>query len=213
MAALAATLLLTVHCANRTVNDDTYEGGAPATSKPSGGLLLGGQPDAAIRVEVFSDYQCPRCREFYFQTLKPLIAEYCASNKVCVVYHDFPLQMHPFSRKATALALAAARLGKDPWLRVTEALYKYQDEWAQSGDVEAIVARVLDPTEMTMVKKLSTEPGIQAALEQEVALALSLRIAGTPTFFITPTGAPQQRVNQIVTYPVLKDYIERILKH
>ncbi len=27
-----------------------------------------GNPDAPIRIEVFSDYQCPACRAFYLQT-------------------------------------------------------------------------------------------------------------------------------------------------
>jgi hypothetical protein len=49
-------------------------------------------------------------------------AEYTKANKInkiYVVYHDFPLDMHQFARKATRLALAAERLGRDRWLRVT----------------------------------------------------------------------------------------------
>lgn len=208
--ALAACVSLTTQCTNPAASPSSDDAKASAPAREE--LYLAGEPGAPIKIEVFSDYECPRCREFYFGTLKPLIADYCATNKAYIVYHDYPLPMHPYARKATQFALAAARLGKDPWRRVTEALYQYQGAWAQDGNIEAILATVLDPTEMLRVKKLATDPEIDAAVEQEIALAESLRITGTPTFFVTAGQGPQQRVNQLVTYPLLKDYLDRLLK-
>ena len=92
-------------------------------------LYLGGQPGAPVKIEVFSDYQCPVCRTFYLETLKPLLADYTKENKIakiCVVYRDYPLDMHPFARKAARFALAANRLSRERWLRVTDALYTEQ---------------------------------------------------------------------------------------
>ena len=185
--------------------------GQTGTGKPLE-LYLGGQPNAPIKIEVFSDFQCSHCRQFYLETLKPLVAEYGKANKVCVVYHDFPLPNHPLARRATLFALAAARLGKEPWVRVMDALYRDQDQWSADGKIEVTLAKALEATELTRIKKLAADPSIDAAVVQEVNLAMSLNIRATPTFFISAGNIAQQRVDQVVSYPALKDYIDRLLK-
>ena len=110
--------------------------GQTGTPRP-GEFLIGGEPGAPIKIEVFSDYQCPACRTFYLDTIKPILANYARAQagpngqpikpRVCVVYRDFPLDMHQFARPAARLSLAAQRLGRERWLRVSEALYTYQD--------------------------------------------------------------------------------------
>lgn len=178
-------------------------------------LFLGGDRAAPIRIDVFSDYQCPRCRDFYLETLKPLVAEYTRTNqinKIYVVYHDFPLQMHLYSRKAARFALAAARIGRDRWLRVNDALYKDQAQWSLDGNIEAVLARVLDPTELVRIGNLAADPAIDSAVQDEVLLGQSRQVGSTPTFFITSRTAPQQRVAGWVAYNTLKDYLDRLMK-
>ncbi len=41
-----------------------------------------GNTSAPIKMEVFSDYECPSCGNFYENTLKTMIATYVAENKV-----------------------------------------------------------------------------------------------------------------------------------
>ncbi len=184
--------------------------GAGAGKQPV--LCLGGQPNAPIKIEVFSDYQCPRCREFYVETLKPLLAEYAKVNKVYVVYHDFPLDMHQYARKASRLALAAERISRELWLRVTDAIYMSQDQWSQNGNIEAALAKVMDPTQLVRVKKLATDPAIEASLVQEIALGQSRKITSTPTWFIITETGRQQVIPGKLAYVTLKDYIDRNLK-
>ena len=175
-------------------------------------LYLGGQPSAPIKLEVFSDYQCPVCRLFYLETLKPLVADYASVNKVYIVYHDFPLDMHPYARKAARFALAARRLGREQWLRVTDALYSEQAQWSQDGNIEGALAKVLDPTELVRVKQLAGDPAVEASLNQEVMLGQSRNVTSTPTLFVITDTGRQQRVNSGVPYPVLKDFLDRTLK-
>ena len=192
----------------------TFPGQSGVDKRPE--LYLGGQPGAPVKIEVFSDYQCPRCRDFYLETLKPLLAEYTKANKInkiYVVYHDFPLDnIHPFARKATRLALAAERLGRDRWLRVNEALYVEQARWSVDGNIEAILAKVLDPTELVRVRKLAMDPAIEAVINQEVMLGQSRTIISTPTFFIVTETGKQQRVEGWITYDTMKSYLDRIVK-
>lgn len=184
-----------------------------STAPRPAGLYLGGQPSAPVRIEVFSDYQCPVCRAYYLDTLKPLLNNYASTNKVCVVYHDFPLDMHQFARKACRYALAAERVSRDLWLRVTDALYTEQAQWSQDGNIEAVLAKKVDPMELVRIRKLTEDPSIDATVNQEVMLGQSRQITSTPTSFIITEAGRQQRVNTIIPYAVLKDYIDRNVKH
>lgn len=185
--------------------------GQTATNKQDE-LYLCGQPNSPVKIEVFSDFQCPVCGLFYLETIKPLVADYASNNKVYIVYHDFPLDMHPFARKAARFALAAHRLGRERWLRVTDVLYKEQAQWSQDGNIEAVLAKALDPTELVRVKKLATDPTTDAALGQEIMLGQSRSITSTPTIFVITETGHQQRVDQGLSYPVLKDFLDRTLK-
>ena len=59
-------------------------GQAPAGSKPAVDAenYLIGKADSPVRIEVFSDFQCPSCRAFYLNTVTKLITEYAAGRKV-----------------------------------------------------------------------------------------------------------------------------------
>ncbi|MGA3086523.1 MAG: thioredoxin domain-containing protein [Thermodesulfobacteriota bacterium] len=174
-------------------------------------LYLGGQPSAPVRIEVFSDYQCPTCREFYLETIRPLLKEYGRDNKVCVLYHDFPLRVHKYAYEASRYAMAASRLGQDQWLRVHEALYVDQLKWTEDGKIEAVMAGVLSAEEMTNVKNLLKDPSIDQTIDQKIASAKERQVVSTPTFFLFAQGREQKVVGKI-SYPVLKNYLDRLLK-
>lgn len=178
---------------------------------PSKGLIVGGQSNAPIRMEVFSCYQCPPCSEFYLETILPLLKEYARDNKVCVIYYEFPLKVHNYSRDTARYAVAAHRLGQDQWQRVSEALYLKQSQWASDGKIEAVVADVLAPDEMAKVKQFLKDPSIEQSIDQDIAIGYERRITGTPTFFLYAKGREQKVVGK-VSYPVLKDYLDQLLK-
>src|SRR5512136_747871 len=94
------------------------------------GQILGGTPDAPIRIEVFSDFECPSCRELYLDVMRRAIAEYSSQNKVCVIYHEYPLARHQYARKAAQYAEAVSRLGRTQLLKVYDALFMDQAIWS-----------------------------------------------------------------------------------
>ena len=59
-----------------------------------------GVPTAPVTIEVFSDFQCPSCKNLYEEALKPLMADYVSKGKVYLIHRDFPLAMHPHARAA-----------------------------------------------------------------------------------------------------------------
>lgn len=184
---------------------------AQTGSLKSEDLCLGGKAGAPVRVEVFSDYQCPSCRGFYLETIRPLLKEYGQDNKVCVIYYEFPLNIHKFAFEASRYAIAAGRLGKDQRLRVMAALYENQSRWAGDGKIEAVVEGALSAEEMDNVRKLLKDPSIDQNVHQDIKLADERRVNSTPTFFIYAQGRSQKVVGKI-SYPVLKDYLNRMFK-
>jgi len=171
----------------------------------------GGSPNAPVKIEVFSDYQCPACRRFYLESIRQVLIEYSRDNRVCVVYHDFPIQNHRYSAQATRYALAARRLGRAPWLRVVESLYADQSLWIGNGNIEPVVARALSPEEFEKIKLLVKSPEVEKDLEEAISLAQSRSIQSTPTFFITAKGK-EQRVVGGVSYQILKYYLDQLLR-
>src|SRR5882672_9564060 len=72
---------------------------------------LYGNPSASVRLEIYSDFQCPACKNLHETVLPTLMKDYVIPGKVLVVNHEYPLQMHKYSREAANYATAAARFG------------------------------------------------------------------------------------------------------
>lgn len=171
----------------------------------------GGSPSAPVKIEVFSDYECSACQRFFLESIRQVLIEYARYNKVCVVYHDFPLPGHRYSPQATRYALAARRLGREPWLRVIESLYADQNDWVNNGNIEPVIARALSPEELDKVKQWVNLPEIEKELADAISLAQERSINATPTFFIIADGK-EQRVVGGVSYPILKYYLDQLLR-
>ena len=174
-------------------------------------FYAGGLPSAPVKLEVFSDYQCPSCRTFYMTALRYVLTDYAMQNRVSVVYHDLPLQTHQYSRQASRYALAAQRLGREYWLRLTEALYENQAQWSRDGRFDVIAVRLFGPADFARLKAILQDPAIDAALESEITLARARQVQSTPTFFLHAKSGVQKTVGA-VPYSVLKEYLDRLLK-
>lgn len=181
-----------------------------AQGKPTDDFLMGGA-DSPVKIEMFSDFQCPSCRAFYLDTVTRLLSEYSGGKKVCFIFRDFPLVQHPVAREAARYALASRVLGHGPWLKVIEYLYTCQAEWSYDGKVEAVLARILSAQDMGKLKEELKNPAIDQTIEQTVAMGNGKSVSSTPTLFVT-MGGKEQRVQNALPFEVLKGYIDPYLK-
>jgi protein-disulfide isomerase len=168
-----------------------------------------GTKAAPITMEVFSDFQCPACRELYFQTVRPVIDNYVSAGKVYLIHRDMPLPTHQHSREAARYANAAARLRKME--KVVVALFDKQANWAADGNVDGVVAAALTPAEMNQVRKLVRGGTLDAGIDKDAALGTQLRVTQTPTTIITYKGVTYPVVG-VVSYSMLKTFLEQLLK-
>jgi protein-disulfide isomerase len=170
-----------------------------------------GSPGAPVRIDLFSDFQCPACKVFHEVTLPVLVKDYVATGRAYIVSHEFPLPMHPYSREAAGYATAAAQLGK--YQEVCDALFKNQTVWAGNGKVWDAVAAALTPAEQKKVQAAAKDPGVLADVQQGVDMGKMQRINETPTIIISrgtkryPFPGPNPQ-----NYPLLRALIDGLLK-
>ena len=172
---------------------------------------VGGSIDAPIRLEVYSDFQCPACARFFLEVVTPAVKEYGDSGKICVLYNEFPLNGHKYSREAARYSLAAQRLGRRQWLAVIRALYQKQPMWVENGDIDGALRGVVSAGDLARIKRIAGEPSIRDAVSREVALGEKREIRSTPTIFVTAHNKTQ-KIEQLMPYEVWKDYFDDNLK-
>ncbi len=191
-----------------------------------------GVSTAPIKMEVFSDYQCPHCREFYDQALRHVIDEYVPSGKVYLVHHDFPLLGHKYSGQAARWANACAEVGE--FGPAESALYDNQDSWGADGNIAKYIAAALPAPQFKRVEAImkgSTLPAPQATyasndpmagiarpcatdpyIVQDIKLGYKISAPGTPDFVITYRGHTFAPVYFAVSWPVLKQLFDSLLQ-
>jgi protein-disulfide isomerase len=167
-----------------------------------------GSKSAPIAMEVFSDFQCPACKQLYKTTNQQLLDNYVNTNKVYLVHRDFPLPMHAHSRVAARYVRAAAQLGKGE--QAEQALFQNQEKWEQSGDVDGTLAAVLSAADMTKIRAQAKGTALDAGIDKDVALGKTYNVNQTPTTIIHFKGQTYPVVG-IVSYDVLHQFLDQLL--
>lgn len=166
-----------------------------------------GPVTAAVRIDLFSDFECPACKSLHEQTIRRVKEEFALKGKLRLVHHDFPLPQHKHARKAAILAAAADRLGK--YDVVADALFRQQETWSKSGNVDAVVDSVLTPDERKQLREIAKDPALLANIERDIQLGQRMKVSSTPTMIVTHEGKPNPVVG-VVTYAVFSKYLNTI---
>ena len=167
-----------------------------------------GSKSAPIVMEVFSDFQCPACKQLFKTTNQLLIDNYVNSGKVYLIHRDFPLPMHAYSRIAAHYARAAAQMGKGE--QAEKVLFDNQEKWEQNGDVDGTVASVFSAAEMAKIRVLAKGTSLDASIDKDVALGKGFNVNQTPTSIIHFKGQTYPVVG-VVTYDVLHQFLDQLL--
>jgi protein-disulfide isomerase len=191
-----------------------------------------GSPNAPIKMEVFTDYECPSCRNLYESSLKDLINDYVAAGKVYLVHHDFPLPMHKYGYEAARWLNASAEIGK--FGPVEEVLYDHQNDWAADGDIAKYVSSVMSPADFKRVTTImhgcgfDSPPALRSAnfavganaadtcsvdtyIEADRALGNKIPVNQTPTYVISYKGKQLPVGSGAVSWPILKQFFDSLL--
>ena len=162
-----------------------------------------------MTMEVFSDFQCPACKQLFTTTLQRVSNDYVNTGKIYMVHRDFPLPMHAYSRVAASYARAAAHIGKNDVVEV--ALFQNQEKWEATGDVKGTVAVVLTPAEMKRVQALVDGKTLEPLIEKDKQLGQTDGINQTPTVWLHTKGGQAFPVVGFVSYDVLKTFLDQLI--
>ncbi|MGH9592166.1 MAG: DsbA family protein [Bryobacteraceae bacterium] len=188
-----------------------------AAAKPAavGATITGkslGSKSAPITMEIFEDFQCPACGNFYETSLKQVIDNYVSTGKVFIQHRDFPLEMHPYARQAARFANAAAALGMfEP---VERALFDTQAQWGQDGKIDQAIASEITPAQIKKIHayEAAHSAEIDAAIESDRALGAQRNVNQTPTIFVTARGKMEGLPGGGVDYKLLSSYLDYLLR-
>lgn len=187
---------------------------APPPTQSVAGLLdvdphkTRGSKSAPIVMEIFSDFQCPACKQLYLGTNRQLTDNYVSTGKVFAIHRDFPLAGHAYSRIAARYGRAASQLGKLE--QVEQVLFQNQEKWEQTGDVDGTVASAFSPAEMNKIRTGANSPAIDAAIEKDISLGKTYGVNQTPTTVIHYKGQTYP-VSGVVSYDVLRSFLDQLL--
>jgi protein-disulfide isomerase len=168
-----------------------------------------GSKSAPVTMEIFSDFQCPACKQLFTTTSQKVINDYVNTGKIYMVHRDFPLPMHAYSRIAASYSRAAAHIGKNDVVEV--ALFQNQEKWETNGDIQSIVAAVLTPAEMKKVQSLVDAKTLEPLIEKDKQLGLGYSVNQTPTSWLHTKGGQSFPVVGFVQYDVLKTFLDQLV--
>ena len=168
---------------------------AAATAEPTKGLL-----EAPVTIVEFSEFYCPYCARFTWETLPKIVEEYVENGLVKVVFRNFPVHGEP--AVLAALAGECAHEQGQFW-KYHDRLFSAVFREKRRLDAEALVelAEELGMDGQAFQECLSSER-YRGNLEEDIAEGERLGVRGTPTFFINGrmvVGAyPFERFKQII---------------
>jgi protein-disulfide isomerase len=171
-----------------------------------------GSKNAPITIEVFEDFQCPACRNFYETSLKQVIDDYVVPGKVYLIHRDFPLDMHPYSHQAARLANAAADLGQ--FEAIERALFDSQEQWSTNGKIEEALASSIPAPQMKKIRDYQAAhiDEINASIERDRTLGVQKKVNQTPSIYVTSHGKTEALPGGGVDYKLLRNYLDFLLR-
>ena len=168
-----------------------------------------GSKNAPVTMEIFSDFQCPACKQLFTTTSQKVMNDYVNTGKIYMVHRDFPLPMHAYSRVAASYSRAAAHIGKNDVVEV--AIFQNQEKWETTGDVVSVVAAVLTPSEMKKVQALVDAKTLEPLIEKDKQVGQGYSVNQTPTSWLHTKSGQSFPVVGFVQYDVLKTFLDQLV--
>jgi protein-disulfide isomerase len=157
-----------------------------------------GRRDARVTVVMFSDFQCPYCRQAS-EVIKKILGTY--PEDVRLVYKHLPLDIHSDALPAARASVCAGRQGK---------FWEYHDVLFASADLsEKELEKTAEKLNLDKLEFRTCMNSESSRLEivKDLREAKRLKIDGTPAFYINGipiAGAvPFEKLSQIITEEIM----------
>jgi protein-disulfide isomerase len=151
-----------------------------------------GNPNAAVTLEEFGDFQCPPCGQFA-GFAEELLREY--DSRLRVVFRNFPLPAHEHAREAAIAAEAAGFQGK--FWEMHDTLYREQSAWSKAPNTRELFESYAGTLGLNIdrFKKDMDSDKARERVDSDHALGDFLGVKVTPTLFINNRPVEAQEKN------------------
>lgn len=168
-----------------------------------------GNPEAAIKIVTYSDFECPFCQRFH-HTMNDIMGTYAADGDVAWVFRQFPVeQLHS---KAPAVAMASECVGA---LGGNDAFWQFSDRYFEVSpsnnktDIETVIPQLVNEigVDQNDFNTCFENNEFAAEVEADFNNAVETGGRGTPwSIVIGPSGKtyplngalPQASVEQLI---------------
>jgi protein-disulfide isomerase len=149
-----------------------------------------GPANAKVVMIVFSDFQCPYCREFARTIRENVPKKY--PNDVRVIFHNFPLEsIHPWAKDGAEAADCVGAQGNDAFWAFHDWIFEHQGDVNTNNVREKTLA--FAQTQKLNTQKLTAcldshafRPEVEANIKRDKELGLQQ----TPTFYVNGRVVP-----------------------
>ncbi|MEK7130397.1 MAG: thioredoxin domain-containing protein [Patescibacteria group bacterium] len=165
-----------------------------------------GNPEGEITIIEFADFECQYCAEAQ-KTLEEILKIY--PDKIRLVWKNYPLAFHSYSKKAAEAALCANEQKK--FSQMQNQLFEHQNISLLPKDIKEYAKDIgLD------MDKFNTcfDGGLnEEAVSRDIAAARQFGVDSVPSFFIFRTNSDQGYfISWAATLNELKATIDALLK-
>ncbi len=150
---------------------------------PTNGFSFG-SPQAEVTIVLFSDLECPYCRQFADMIRKNIPVKY--PNDVRVVFKDFPLQsIHKWARAAAEAGRCLGQEKQDAFWAWHDWIFQHQDQINETN-VRASALNIAAEQHLDRAKIAACIENnwTAAQVDDSLKAGQQLQIQQTPTFFI-----------------------------
>ncbi len=153
-----------------------------------------GDKEASVTLVEYLDFECEACGAYY-PIVKQLEEEF--GGKLKVVTRYFPLPGHKNSMEAALAVEAAGKQGK--FFEMHDLLFESQKEWAEkpvaNPDLFLPYAEKLG-LDMTQFNQDRKDPAVIARIEKNKVEGNTLKLNGTPSFFLNGVAIKSPRTSE-----------------
>ena len=146
-----------------------------------------GPINAPLKIQEFSDFQCPACQKGR-DTLEELWKKY--PDKVRLTFFHFPLMMHPWAMTAHQCAECAYLQGK--FWPYHDLLFSRQKEWSEGKDPKTLFIRYAKELglDVQRFQKCLELNETKSAVVEDVRRGNEVQVQSTPTFILNGRRVP-----------------------
>jgi protein-disulfide isomerase len=167
-----------------------------------------GTPGAPVVLVLFSDFQCPYCKEEAKMLRGNILSAY--PKQVRVYFKDLPLeQIHPWAKTAALAGRCVYKQNPAAFWDYHDWVYEHQAEITKENFREKVLefskTKEIDVLQFgRCIDTRAAEPEV----EKSVAEARELRVNSTPTLFVNGRRLPSQ-----VAWPDLRQIIDQEIEY